>query len=172
MLDSYIKKHGIRRFAKFVKYFSIFAGIYFIICAIMGRAYGFGLIDRHFKLTLNYNDTISSVLNPNFWVPLISQAFFAIAIFNCAKLFKKISDGEKFTNSVITQLNVVGSNLFFGFITAAFIEPFLIDLFRGTFHCCRIGIDNQNLLAGIVGVLLFAVAKIGQKLRAELDEIV
>ncbi|WP_240007092.1 hypothetical protein [Pseudaquidulcibacter saccharophilus] len=172
MLDSLLEKYGVKKFAKFAKYFSIFASLYFMLCAVTERAYKLGLIDIHLKLIPNENGIISSLLNPNYWVELISQVFFAIAIFNCATLFEKISTGEKFTNSMVIQLEAIGSNLFFGFIAAAFIQPFLIDLFRGVFHCCRIGFDNQNLLAGVMGALLFTIGKIGQKLRVELDEIV
>jgi hypothetical protein len=172
MLDSLLKKHGVRKFARFAKYFSIFAGIYFILSTTIGRVYNLNLIDEHFRLISKADGIISSFLHPAFWVPLISQAFFAIAIFNCATLFEKISDGEEFTRSMVIQLEAIGSNLFFGFVAAAFIQPFLIDLFDGTFNCCRIGIDNQSLMAGIMGALLFVIGKIGHNLRNELDEII
>lgn len=112
-----------------------------------------------------------SMLSPIFWLKIMPTIYYVTSMWHLSGIFRAISKGEEFTLTIVNGLQKAGSNLLFGACFAILFSPTLIEWFslRGGI---KFKTNSESLIILLVGAALYMIARQGEKMRKELEEIV
>jgi len=128
------------------------------------------------KLPLDIGDPSHNVwMIPAFWVGILAPAFYLCALWAASNVFDRMARGDAFGPAMVKGLKEVGSNLLYGAAAAIFIAPSLVFLIETGFHRMagvKYHFEIESLTIGAIGLVLYLLARQGQTLKSELDQIV
>jgi len=112
---------------------------------------------------------------PAFWVSLLAPGFYLCALWTASDVFERLNKGDAFTEAVVKGLKDIGRNLITGAVAAILIAPSLAPLLEDGFHGfrgIRFNLEIESLTIGLIGLILYLLAKQGQSLKSELESII
>jgi hypothetical protein len=112
---------------------------------------------------------------PAFWSGLLAPGFYLFALWAASDVFDRMDKGDAFGPAMVKGLREVGSNLIYGAAAAIFIAPslvFLVDTGFNRLSGLKYHFEIESLTIGLIGFVLYLLAKQGQALKSELDQIV
>jgi len=115
------------------------------------------------------------MLTPVYWVSLLAPVFFLAALWAASDAFVRMHRGDAFGPAMVRGLREIGGCLLLGSFAATVVQPALIFLIGNGFREMRgvkFDVDVQNLTLALVGLVLLALAREGQRMRNTLDQIV
>jgi hypothetical protein len=115
------------------------------------------------------------MMTPVYWVSLLAPVFYLAALWAASNVFVRMANGEAFGEAMVRGLREIGFCLMIGAFCAAVVTPSLVYLIGNRFTEMRgaqfdLGVENVTL--ALVGTVLVALAREGQKLKSNLDEFV
>jgi hypothetical protein len=124
---------------------------------------------------LHLDGTGARMMSPVYWVSLLAPAFFLMALKAASDAFVRMDRGQAFDAAMARGLKEIGICLILGSFAAIVVTPGLIHLFGNGFtemRGVRFDLDVENITLALIGMVLIALARQGQSLRAKLDEFV
>jgi hypothetical protein len=112
---------------------------------------------------------------PGQWVSLLAPAFFLLALWASSDAFVRINRGDAFGPAMVRGLREIGGCLMLGAFAAIVAQPSLLFLIGNGFRelrGVRFNLDIENLTLALVGLVLFMLARQGQRLQTQLDQFV
>ena len=107
-----------------------------------------------------------------FWLSLLAPGFYLSAAWAAANVFGRLDKGTPFTPTLVKGVREVGRNLMWGAIAAIVVVPTMAPWADDRFRGIRYDPDIESVTIGLVGVVLYILAKQGQALKAELEQFV
>lgn len=107
-----------------------------------------------------------------FWLTLLPQGFYLCAVWAASNVFGRIGRGNAFGPSMVKGLRETGSLLVSGAALAIFIVPTLLPILEEHFRGLRYNAGIESVTIGLVGLVLYLLARQGQALKAELEQFV
>lgn len=107
-----------------------------------------------------------------FWLSLLAPGFYLCAAWAAANVFGRLDKGTPFTPTLVKGVREVGRNLMWGAIAAIVVVPTMVPWADDRFRGIRYDPDIESVTIGLVGVVLYILAKQGQALKAELEQFV
>lgn len=108
----------------------------------------------------------------SFWLSLLAPGLYLIAAWAAADVLGRLNKGTPFTPSLIKGVREVGRNLMWGAVAAIVLVPTMTPWADDRFRGMRYDPDIESVTIGLVGVVLYILAKQGQSLKAELEQFV
>ena len=121
------------------------------------------------------NGTHNFWMIPAFWVGILAPAFYLFALWAASDVFDRMDKGDAFGPAMVKGLKEVGNNMIYGAVAAIFIAPTLIFLIDTNFERMtgfKYHVEIEHLTIGAIGLVLSLLARQGQVLKSELDQIV
>ncbi len=107
-----------------------------------------------------------------FWLSLLAPGFYLFAAWAAADVFGRLDKGTPFTPTLVRGVREVGRNLMWGAVAAIVVAPTMTPWADDRFRGIRYDLDIESVTIGLVGVVLYILAKQGQALKAELEQFV
>ncbi len=114
-----------------------------------------------------------------FWLDMLPTGFCLSALWVATNVFERLSRGEAFNAAVVKGLRGIGLNLILSALSAIVIVPFLKPLAQdiGNWgHNLTLGlgvnINVESATVGVIGLVLYLVARQGRALKTELESFV
>ena len=145
-----------------------------IVVVVLGLALFFEQAGASRLLHLDGSDG-GVMMTPVYWVKLIAPVFYLAALWAASDVFVRMGRGEAFGPAMVRGLREIGGCLMIGAFAAAVVQPSLIFLIGNGFREMRgasFYLDVENAALALVGFVLVALAREGQKLKSKLDEFV
>jgi len=132
---------------------------------------------RHLKgIPFEIGDPSHNVwMIPAFWAGLLAPGFYLFALWAASDVFDRMDKGDAFGPAVVKGLRDIGGNLIYGACAAIFIAPtlvFLVDTGFRRLTGLKYHLEIESLTIGLIGFVLYLLARQGQALKSELDQIV
>jgi hypothetical protein len=107
-----------------------------------------------------------------FWLALFPAGSYLLAVWAASNVFGRMDKGDPFGPAIVKGLKEVSTHLMWGAAAAIAIVPTLTPALTERFRGFRYDPDIESVTIGLVGVVLYILAKQGQTLKAELDQFV
>ncbi len=107
-----------------------------------------------------------------FWLNMLQGGFCISALWVATTVFERLSRGEAFNASVAKGLRGIGLNLVLSTIAAILVVPNLKPVLLGTDWSPAIAADVESVTIGMIGLVLYLVARQGTVMKAELESFV
>lgn len=107
-----------------------------------------------------------------FCFTLLPQAFYLLGLWAASTVFARLAKGDAFGPSLVKGLRGVGSNLIYGAAAAIVIVPTILPMLQDRFRGIRYDAEIESFTIGLIGVVLYLLAKQGQRLKSELEQFV
>jgi len=107
-----------------------------------------------------------------YWLDMLPQGFCIAALWEATNVFDRLSRGEAFNKAVVKGLRGIGLNLILSALAAIIVLPSLKPTFLGQGWVVNFNVDPQSVTIGLIGIVLYAVARQGTALKAELESFV
>ncbi|WP_155847273.1 DUF2975 domain-containing protein [Asticcacaulis sp. AC402] len=107
-----------------------------------------------------------------FWFTLLPQGLYLCAVWAASNVFGRIGRGDAFGPAMVKGLRETGSCLVYGALLAILIIPTLYPMLSEHSRGVRYNLEIESVTIGLVGVVLYLLARQGQALKAELEQFV
>jgi hypothetical protein len=107
-----------------------------------------------------------------FLLSLLPAGSYLCAVWAASNVFGRMNKGDPFEPAIVKGLKEVGTNLMWGAAAAIFIVPTLTPMLNERFRGFRYDPNIESVTIGLVGLVLYILAKQGQALKAELEQFV
>ncbi len=109
-----------------------------------------------------------------FWAALLAPGFYLCALWPASDVFARMSKGDAFGPAMTKGLRGMGLNLMMGAFAALVFSPTLIRFVETHFRSYGLHyhVEIESLTIGLLGIVLYMLAKQGQALKSELEKFV
>ena len=107
-----------------------------------------------------------------YWLDMLPQGFCIAALWEATTVFDRLSRGEAFNKAVVKGLRGIGLNLVLSAIAAIVLVPSLKPTFLGHGWVVNLNLDPQSVTIGLIGIVMYAVARQGTVMKSELESFV
>lgn len=121
------------------------------------------------------NLTHNLLVVPAYWIGILAPGFYLCALWALSNVLGRMNRGDAFGPNMVRGLKSVGANLMYGAFAAIILAPTLSVLFANEFrnmYGIKYHTDIENLTIGLIGLVLYNIAKRGQSLKSELEQFV
>lgn len=106
------------------------------------------------------------------WLDMLQPGFCVSALWAATNVFARLGRGEAFNASVVKGLRGIGLNLVLSAVCATLIVPNVKPVLLGNGWSPAFTPDVESVTIGMIGFVLYLVARQGTALKAELESFV
>ena len=110
-------------------------------------------------------------MTPAFWVSLLAPIFYISGLWASAGVYKRMEKGDAFGPSMMRGLKEISTNLILGTACALFVQPTLL-MWIDNGRSFKFNLAIPDLTIGMIGLVLFMLAKTGRALRQDMETFV
>ena len=107
-----------------------------------------------------------------YWFDMLPQGFCVAALWEASTVFDRLSRGDAFNKAVVRGLRGIGLNLVLSALAAVVIVPSLKPAVLGQGWAVNLNIDIESITIGLIGLVMYLVARQGTAMKAELEQFV
>jgi hypothetical protein len=111
-----------------------------------------------------------------YWIDMLPQGFCLGALWVATNVFHRLGRGEAFNPAVVKGLRGIGLNLVMSAVSAILIVPCLKPLLQGLGESFVLSLafnaNVESVTIGLIGLVLYMVARQGSALKTELESFV
>ena len=111
-----------------------------------------------------------------YWLDMLPQGFCLGALWVATNVFHRLGRGEAFNPAVVKGLRGIGLNLVLSAVAAILIVPCLKPLLQGFGESFVLSLafnaNVESVTIGLIGLVLYMVARQGSALKTELESFV
>lgn len=118
----------------------------------------------------NLGETLKVITT--FWLTILPQAFYLLGLWAASSVFARLGRGDSFGPALVKGLRGVGGHLIYGALAAIVIVPTLMPMLTEHWRGFRYNLEIESVTIGLIGAVLYLLAKQGEALKSELEQFI